>query len=118
MHSLEIKITEILPSTLGSREAAIRLFNVIKEESKSGSKIVTDFADTLYMSRSFADQFHKDLYTGESILDITIKNASNDILAMLPVVSNTPIQGRAVNNNYRNLSFDHLKSLEEFSFSW
>ncbi|MET1053794.1 MAG: hypothetical protein ABWY16_00660 [Pedobacter sp.] len=118
MITSEIKVAEILPSTLDSREAATRLVSVIKEESKCNSKIEIDFTDTIFMSRSFADQFHKDLHTGEEILDLSFKNASNDILLMLTAVSTTQTQRKAVNKNYKVLNFSDIKSLEEFSFSW
>lgn len=62
MTTSEIKVAEILPSTLDSREAATRLVNVIKEEANSNSIVEIDFTDIIFMSRSFADQFHKENY--------------------------------------------------------
>jgi len=118
MITSEIKVAEILSSTLDSREAATRLVKVIKEEGKLNSKVEIDFTDTIFMSRSFADQFHKDLYADEEKLNIGFKNANHDILLMLRAVSGTQTQRKAVKRNYKVLSFNNITALEDFSFSW
>lgn len=118
MITSEIKVAEFLPPTLDSREAATRLVKVIKEVGKQNSKVEIDFTDTIFMSRSFADQFHKDLYTDEEKLDISFKNAPNEILLMLRAVSCTQTQRKEVRKNYNMLSFNNISTLEDFSFSW
>jgi len=118
MFTSEIKVTDILPATLDTRESATRLVNILKEECKNHPKIVIDFGGTIFMSRSFADQFHKDLYVNEQPMDIDIKNASFDIISMLRAVSNTQTKRKAIVPSYKTLVFNNLSKLEDFSFSW
>lgn len=118
MFTSEIKVTDILPSTLDTRESATRLVSVIKEEGKSNSKIEINFSGTIFMSRSFADQFHKDLYVNEQHIDIDIKNASFDIISMLRAVSNTQTKRKAITTSYKTLVFNSISKLEDFSLSW
>ncbi|WP_118193389.1 hypothetical protein [Albibacterium indicum] len=76
-----------LPLTLDTREFASKLVDMIKEEGEC--KVELDFTDIIFMSRSFADQFHKELYSSDHTIDISIKNADVSILDMLRAVSNT-----------------------------
>ncbi len=114
----EIKISEILPLTLDTRESATRLVNIIKQEGELNHKIELDFTGTIFMSRSFADQFHKDLYSEEQKLNLEIKNASFDIVEMLRIVSNTQTERKAIKASCKTLIFNNLESLEDFSFAW
>lgn len=118
MVTSEIKISTILPPTLDTREAATRLVKVIKEESKNLNKLEIDFSGIIFMSRSFADQFHKDLYTSEQSLDMVFKNASLDIIEMLRAVSNTQTKRKAFKKTYQVFSFNTISQLEDISFSW
>jgi GMP synthase PP-ATPase subunit len=117
MITVEIEIKQILSLTLDSREAASSLVDMLKAE-EAGSKIVLDFSDIIFMSRSFADQFHKEIYSGEQPLDIMIKNADVSILDMLRAVSNTQNSRRKIKKNYQILSYNNLSQLEDFTFTW
>lgn len=118
MFTSEIKVTDILPPTLDTRESATRLVNILKEEGKLNSKIEIDFSGVIFMSRSFADQFHKDLYVDEQHLNLDIKNASFDVISMLRAVSNTQKKRKAISTSYNTLVFNSVSKLEDFSFSW
>jgi len=117
MFTSEIKITEILPPTLDSREAATRLVNFLRG-IKENNKIELDFTGVVFMSRSFADQFHKDLHANEEKLDLNFKNASFDVIAMLRAVSNTQKHRKKVANVYKTFIFNNLSNLEDITFSW
>lgn len=116
MVTSEIKISNVLPLTLDTRESASRLVDIIKEEGEH--KVELDFTDIIFMSRSFADQFHKELYSCEHTVDISIKNADISILDMLRAVSNTQNARKAIKKNYQLLSFNSISKLEDFTFSW
>lgn len=118
MITSEIKITAILSPTLASREAATRLVNIIKEESKISHKIEIDFTGVIFMSRSFADQFHKDLYADEEKLDLNFKKASLDIISMLRTASNTRVQRKTSVNTYKEFVFNNLSKSGDITFSW
>lgn len=113
----EIRVKDILPLTLDSREAAIKLVSLVKEESAE-HRVVLDFADIIFMSRSFADQFHKELYMDSTAFDIVIKNADFGIAEMLNVVSKTQKSRKAIKKDYQVLSFTNLDKLEDYAFSW
>jgi|SRR5690606_19461048 len=112
----EIKIGDILPLTLDTRESASRLVDIIKKEGEC--RVELDFANIIFMSRSFADQFHKELYSCDHNIDISIKNADLGILNMLRAVSNTQNARQAIKKNYQLVSFNNLSKLEDFTFSW
>ncbi|WP_257667303.1 STAS-like domain-containing protein [Parapedobacter tibetensis] len=57
----ELKLINLLPATLDSREAATRLANMVKEYT-GDKQIELDFSGIEFMSHSFADQFYKELY--------------------------------------------------------
>lgn len=57
----ELKLINLLPATLDSREAATWLAEIVREYSLS-KQIELDFSGIEFMSRSFADQFHKELF--------------------------------------------------------
>ncbi|MXV50341.1 hypothetical protein GS399_05100 [Pedobacter sp. HMF7647] len=113
----EIKIVSFLPATLDTRESASRLTNLIKEELGTSKKIELDFQSVLFMSRSFADQFHKEVSRLENI-DLVINNADFGIVEMLNSVAKTQTQRNPVNTNYKVLSFDNLSKLTDFSYAW
>lgn len=112
-----IKICDIMPMTLDTRESATKLVNIIKDEGIE-QPIELDFTNIIFMSRSFADQFHKELYKSEKAFDITIKNADIHILDMLKAVSSTQTKRKTIKKNYRILSFNSLSRMEDFTFSW
>lgn len=105
-----------MPPTLDTRESASRLVDMIKKEGEC--KIELDFTGILFMSRSFADQFHKELYNYDHSIDISIKNANVSILDMLQAVSNTQHARKAIKKDYQLLSYNNISKLEDFTFSW
>ncbi len=118
MITSEIKITETLSPTLDSREAATTLVAIIKEESKINHKIEIDFTGVVFISRSFADQFHKDLYADEEKLDLNFKKASLDIISMLRAASNAQTQRKTAVNTYKEFVFNNLSKSGDITFSW
>lgn len=116
MVTSEIRINSVMPRTLDTRESASRLVDMIKEEGEV--KVELDFTDIIFMSRSFADQFHKELYSCADSLGISIKNANVGILDMLRAVSNTQNVRKSIKKDYQLLSYNSISKLEDFTFSW
>ena len=116
MLSSEIKISDLMPITLDTRESASKLAELIIEAGEHTVEL--DFTNIIFMSRSFADQFHKELYNCESTVEISIKNADVSILDMLRAVSKTQHSRKAIKKNYQLISFNSLSKLEDFTFSW
>jgi len=114
----ELKLINLLPVTLDSREAATRLAGIVK--GYSGNKqIELDFSGIEFMSRSFADQFYKELYLrDEDVFEIVIKNADASIIRVLDVVSKTQTKRKAVKKTHQVASYNNLKQMESFVMSW
>lgn len=118
MITSEIKLVNMLPTTLDSREAAIRLADMVREY-REDKQIELDFSGIEFMSRSFADQFHKELYLSESdAFEIVIKNAHASIIRMLDAVSKTQTKRKAVRKTHQVISYNDLKQMESFVMSW
>lgn len=114
----ELKLINLLPATLDSREAATRLADILREYS-GDKQIVLDFSGIEFMSRSFADQFHKELYLrDEDSVEIVIKNAEASIIRMLDAVSKTQTKLTAVKKTHQVASYNDLKQMESFVMSW
>ncbi len=78
-----------------------------------------DFADVSFISRSFADEFHKMQLTLDAKMDIKIivVNAQNDILQMLEAVKRTQNANERSGQHFAHLKFDSRRSLKDFLFS-
>lgn len=114
----EIKLLDFFPTTLDSREAATRLADMVREYS-GDKQIELDFSGIEFMSRSFADQFHKELYLNEQdAFEIVIKNANGPIIQMLNAVSKTQTKRKAVKKTHQVVSYTDLKQMEIFVMSW
>lgn len=118
MATIEIKVSTFLPNTLDTREGATRLVNLINDELADDVKVELDFQGIIFMSRSFADQFHKDVNSYDNSIDLIIKNAEYGIIAMLDAVSKTQTTRKAINKTYRILSFNNLNKLKDYSYAW
>ena len=118
MVTSEIKIISLFPATLDTREGASRLAKMIKADLADDNKVELDFQDIIFMSRSFADQFHKELLSGDHAVDLEIKNAESGIIEMLETVSKTQNSRMAVNKSYKILSFNNMDKLRDYSFIW
>jgi hypothetical protein len=91
MTHAEIKILPLFGKTLDSRDEAIRLFAHLKEYCTICENLELDFSEVDFMSRSFADQFHKEKleWIKNNNLVIKIKNVSTQIMEILQAVSKT-----------------------------
>lgn len=118
MVTSEIKLISLFPATLDTRDGATRLAELIKADLADDNKVELDFQGVIFMSRSFADQFHKDLLSGEQAIDVEIKNAESGIIEMLETVSKTQSSRKAINKSYKVLSFTDTDKLRDYSFMW
>jgi hypothetical protein len=113
----KIKVKELMPETLDTRESATLLAQFMKQESLS-TKIELDFNGILFMSRSFADQFHKEIYANENHIDLCIKNADVQITDILNAVSRTQENRKKHINTYNLLQLTDLDKLTDYTFAW
>jgi hypothetical protein len=86
---LQIQVVEEVSRLLNTREAATELMNAVRDSKCK--HIEFDFSNVEFMSRSFADQFHKEkinLISDSEVL-IEISNANEEVVNMLRTVANT-----------------------------
>ena len=114
----QIKLLDFFPTTLDSREAATRLAGTVRAYSRS-RQIELDFSGVVFMSRSFADQFHKEFcFHDHDSFEIVIKNAHASIIQVLNAVSKTQTKRKAVRKTHQVVSYNDLKQMESFVMSW
>lgn len=87
--TLQIMVVKQLSELLNSREAATMLLNYVRDQK--ADRVEFDFSDVEFMSRSFADQFHKERYELQKSngLIIEISNANEEIINILNTVERT-----------------------------
>ena len=120
MFEAEIKILDFLNKTLDTRESATRLFSQIKCLHSNCSKLEIDFSGIEFMSRSFADQFHKEriLFQRNSNYNISFKNADYQTIDILNAVANTQTDRKPFITNYQLYTFNDLKKMDNYIYAW
>lgn len=116
----EINLLEILPKTLDTRESSTRLFDFLNTSYNNASIIKLDFSSIEFMSRSFADQFHKErlIFQTKHNCLIELKNADIQVVEILHAVSNTQKNRSSIDNsNISILTFSSQEQLEEYMFA-
>jgi anti-anti-sigma regulatory factor len=88
----QISVSEQIGKLLNTREAATLLLDVVRESKCS--VIELDFTSVEFMSRSFADQFHKDKIEFQNKLNVSIDivNTNEEIINILQTVSRTQVK--------------------------
>lgn len=91
MTHAEIKILPLFGKTLDSRDEATKLFERLRDYCTQCGNIELDFSEVDFMSRSFADQFHKEKleWAKNNDLVILIKDAPDQVIEILQAVSKT-----------------------------
>jgi hypothetical protein len=109
----QINIKSILGNTLDSRDGAILLFQSLSPNQKD---IIFDFSAIDFMSRSFADQFHKEFLKllSDKDLNISISNAPIQVIDILEVVSKTQEVKDPGTLNLPIYSFSKLEQLTNY----
>jgi hypothetical protein len=116
----DINLLEILPKTLDTRESSTHLFGLLETNYNKSSFIKLNFSGIEFMSRSFADQFHKERLKFQSINNslIELKNANQQIVEILHAVSNTQTKRSSIDlSNLSILTFSNSEQLEEYMFA-
>lgn len=102
---LQIVVKDEFDSILNTREAAKELLSVVYEQPCN--LVELDFQDIEFISRSFADQLHKEkteIQNTHPHCLVKIINANDSILNMLDTVVRTQ-----ANSNRKEDSFDHYQ---------
>lgn len=110
--TLYISLFKHFGETLNTRESAKKLFNIIQKEQIP--LVELDFSDVSFVSRSFADQFHKEreILRVEMGLFVSISNAEENIRVMLKTVETTQSKK---NRFYREVPVFRFSSKEKLS---
>lgn len=113
----QISVSENIGKLLNTREAATLLIDDVRESKCSVVEL--DFISVEFMSRSFADQFHKDKLKVQTELNISIEvlNADEEIIRILQVVSHTQKKVNREFNDVQIFSFSNTALLSEHLLS-
>ena len=114
----EFNISRILSQTLDTREAASFVAKTIKSSTRNSAKIVVNFDGITFMSRSFADQFFKELFSTDAQLNLIIKNANSGITEVLDIVAKTQISRKKIENTHSSNIFSDISQLESYMVTW
>lgn len=116
MKSGAVNLKERMDSTLDTREAAMTLFAELKASRNEHQELLFDFSGVEFMSRSFADQFHKErtkLFK-ECGIECAIKDAGQNIFDMLQAVSRTQQANHREVVRYEFFAFSNMDNLSEY----
>lgn len=107
-------------TTLDTRESASTLIEKFKSEynCQLTSGIVLNFEGIDFMSRSFADQFHKEITNNDFDIDLTFYNINDTIRETLRIVEKT--QKSRVKSNTKKIvyfKFDSISKIENYLYS-
>ncbi|MFL3663696.1 MAG: hypothetical protein ACJ04Q_06830 [Flavobacteriales bacterium] len=114
---LQIQVVEEVSEMLNTREAATELMNAVREANSN--HVEFDFSNVEFMSRSFADQFHKERIRLQNELKVfvEISNANEQVVNILRTVASTQNKSK---RNYKILpvfKFSNNDLLEEYLLS-
>ncbi|MEX2589239.1 MAG: hypothetical protein WD334_03480, partial [Chitinophagales bacterium] len=114
---IKIKVKDVLSVMLNSREAAIMIFDEIKQ--KNLSSVEFDFTDVEFMSRSFADQFYKESNKVENntAVQIVVSNATEAVRNVLHTVAKTQNKTNRSYNKLPVFKFSNASSLKDYLLS-
>ncbi len=117
MSKASIHIKSRFGTFLNTREAAILLYRSIV--NLNASDVEVDFTDVFSMSRSFADQFHKERQKlrNESNVSVFLVNANKNIEKMLEVVNRTQVKQDRKFNDIQVLRFSNIKDVSSLLHS-
>jgi hypothetical protein len=114
MKNSKIIVSNLIGTTLSSREQADSLFNHIR---KCSEKIIVDFSDINFISRSFADQFYKEFLELNKIMMIVTVNGDQVVSDILNAVSQTQITKHRALLPIKTQSFTDKEKLKKYLVS-
>ena len=116
----EIKLSDFFGRSLDTREAVAFLMDKIEKESDQAeaSEIVLDFSGIEFMSRSFADELHKQINRESSRLSFIFENLSFDLKNLLKIVEKTQTSRKKVHMHSSVYVINDLTKLKDYTFSW
>lgn len=113
----QISVSEQIGKLLNTREAVSMLLDVVRDSKCS--VIELDFTSVEFMSRSFADQFHKDKIALQNELNISIDivNANEEIIHILQTVSRTQVKSNREFEEVLIFKFSNTQMLSDYLLS-
>ncbi len=113
----QISVSEQVGKLLNTREAATMLLDVVRETKCS--VIELDFMYVEFMSRSFADQFHKEKIELQNTLNVSIDivNANEEIINILQTVSRTQVKSNREFEEVQIFKFSNTQLISDYLLS-
>ena len=114
MKTPKINVSDLFGTSLSSREQADQLYLRIKNYS---TKVIVDFSDVIFISRSFADEFYKGFLQLNKIMMIQTVNGNQVICDMLNAVSQTQNGKIKEKVPYKMQAFSNKEELRKYLLS-
>jgi hypothetical protein len=113
----QISVAEQIGKLLNTREAATMLLDTLCDTKCS--VIELDFSDVEFMSRSFADQFHKEKIELQNTLNVSIDivNANEEIINILQTVSRTQVKSNREFEEVQIFKFSNTQLISDYLLS-
>ncbi len=113
----QISVAEQIGKLLNTREAATMLLDTLCDTKCS--VIGLDFSDVEFMSRSFADQFHKEKIELQNTLNVSIDivNANEEIINILQTVSRTQVKSNREFEEVQIFKFSNTQLISDYLLS-
>jgi len=117
---VEIILSEIFGNSLNTRESVQTLMRKISEETSSLCEkfVILNFEYIDFMSRSFADELHKEITDKDFDINITFHKMEGDLLSMLKMVEKTQKQRSNITKKPKFVTITDAKTLSDYAFSW
>lgn len=115
----EVELREFFNNSLDTRESVLLLLDKITQEVYTGinNNITLDFTGIDFMSRSFADEFHKKVNSKQFKASLSFEHMNNDILTMLKMVEKTQKSRSSSIKKPSFIKIDNLESLDDYLFA-
>jgi len=109
-----INIKSLIGNTLDSRDEATHLFDLLNSKCIDATEVVLDFTFVDFMSRSFADQFHKEhmKWKQQNNISLSITNAPVQVIEILQAVAKTQ---RGKNGKVQDLPIYSFSKADQLS---
>lgn len=100
-----------------TREIALEIFEYIK--ATPSNKVDLDFTNIDFISRSFADQFHKEKlsFHEKFLTEIRVVNQNEEVFNMFSIVANTQNKVDRAVSQIIVVHFKERKTVKEFLYS-
>lgn len=110
----KIELKNLSKSLITREAASVLIEKLMNRHHNPHTTIILDLKNIDFMSRSFADQLHKEIKKANFNRKVTFRNANNSILETLRVVERTQHTRKLQKKVHRDLSFSSILEIKDY----